>query len=432
MTTMFRGRKLITLLVSLLGAILLWLYVVTTVAPETVKTIANIPVTIEGISDGITTSDGTYIMTEQITKTITLELKTSRVNLSKLNAQSIQISANVTNTVVQDGPGRKQLNYRITFPDTVNVNDIDILKQSSSTVQIEVAKLRTSDGYVFEKTNVTISPEEIELTGPEDEVSRIEKAMVLVDLAEIDLSDGSLIDHEVSAPLTFQDAEGETVSLSSYTSTVGDVNSAIVTLPVQRTKEIVLAVELIPGGGVLEENAKLSLDTSRIKIKGVPMKVEAIPDTIVIGSVDLSTVLDRSEYQFNISDLPELRDVTNVSGINTVNATVTISGVKREDIYVSEIRMINRPAGLYAYVDNKLVKVSVQGAEDDVNKLFREAHQEIYIQVDLSEIDEAGTYSLPGKVVIPNYPNIGIVGNEVMIDIVISTTELTDEQTTEN
>ncbi len=439
---MFRGRKLITLLVSLLGAFLLWLYVVTTIAPETVGTIANIPVTIEGISEGITTSDGTYIMTEQITETITLELRTSRVNLSKLNAQSIRISAYVSNTVVQNGPGRKSLNYSITFPDTVNINDIDILRQSSSTVQIEVAKLQTktvpvelktinkvAEGYVFEKTNVTIDPREIELTGPEDEVSKIAKAMVLVDLEQVDLSDRSSISHEISKPLVFLDEEGESIELSSHTTISGEYSSAVVTIPVQRTKEVILSVELKPGGGVQLENAKLVMDTNHIKVKGVPMDVEALPDTIIIGSVDLSTVLDKSEYQFNLNDVSELRNVTNVSGISTINATVTVTGVKREDIYVTEIRMINKPAGLYAYAENKLVKVSIQGAAEDVNKLIRDAHKEISIQVDLSDIDEAGNYSLPGTVVIPNYPNIGIVGNEVMIDIVISDTELTEENT---
>ena len=262
---MFKGSKLITLFVALLGAFLLWLYVVTAVAPETVRTITDIPVTIEGIGDGIVTSDGTYIMTEQITQYITLELKTSRVNSRKLDRQSIRISANVSNSVVQNGPGYKDLNYTITFPDTVNANDIDILKQSSTTVRIHVAKLQTktvpvelktlnkvADGYVFERTNVTIEPREIEITGPEEEVDRITKAQVVADLSSLDLTDQSVTMHKISAPFVFQDEDGNEIKTSAYFSINGNLSSAHITLPVQKTKEVELSIKLEPGGGITE------------------------------------------------------------------------------------------------------------------------------------------------------------------------------------
>ena len=442
---MFKGKKLITLLVSLLGAFLLWLYVVTTVAPETVATIANIPVTIEGISDGIVTNDGTYIMTEQITQTITLELKTSRVNLSKLNSQSIRISANVSNSVVQNGPGVKELNYTITFPDTVNVNDIDILKQSSSTVRIEVAKMQTktvpvelktlnkvADGYVFERTNVTIDPKEIVVTGPEEEVSQITRAIVVADLSSLDLSDLSVTMHEISAPFVFQNNEGKEVTTSQYTTIADNLSAARIKIPVLKMKELSLAVMLEPGGGIQESDTTLTLNTSTIKVKGVPLVIDKLSDPLVIGTVDLSSALDDATpvgddyiitYEINLDELPELKNVTNVSGISTITATLTVSGIKRSDpvtIKNAQIQFTNIPSGLYARAENSELKIVLQGPAQDIERILARSLDEILIEVDLSDVETPSSFTANGTIFVPGYPNVGLAGGTVPIDIVVS------------
>lgn len=442
---MFKGSKIIALFVSLLGAFVLWLYVVTTVAPETVGTIANIPVTIEGIGDGIVTSDGTYIMTNQITQTISLELKTSRVNLSKLNPQSIRISAYVSNSVVQNGPGIKNLNYTITFPDTVNINDIDILKQSSSTVQIEVAKMQTktvpvelktinkvADEYVFEKTNVSINPKGIEVTGPEDEVASISRALAVVDLSTLDLSDLSVTLHELSVPFVFQDEDGQEVTLSSYSTVADNLQFAVVSIPVQKTKELLLSVALVPGGGITEENTKLTLDTGRIKVKGVPLAIDKLPEELVIGSIDLASALNGAErsgdayirkYEIPIDNLSELKNVTNVSGISTVTATLTISGIKQSapiTVTSDQIEFNNLESGLYAHAENREVKIVLQGPVQELDRLIDHDLDLITLQMDLSSIESPGFYLMDGTVNIPGYPNVGIINGTVKLDIVVS------------
>ena len=79
---MFQGRKLITMLVSLLAAVLLWLYVVTSVAPQANKRVSGIPVTIDEGNN--TFEDRGLIVTAQDISTVSLELTSSRSNLSKL------------------------------------------------------------------------------------------------------------------------------------------------------------------------------------------------------------------------------------------------------------------------------------------------------------------------------------------------------------
>ena len=43
---MFQGHKLITLLISLIGAVVLWIYVVTQIKPQTDFPVSSIPISI--------------------------------------------------------------------------------------------------------------------------------------------------------------------------------------------------------------------------------------------------------------------------------------------------------------------------------------------------------------------------------------------------
>ena len=90
---MSRRRKLVTMLVSLLGAILLWLYVVSTVAPEVTTRVSAIPINLDG---SIVLEERNLIITGCSAETLSLELSTSRVNLSKLNADSIRVNADAS------------------------------------------------------------------------------------------------------------------------------------------------------------------------------------------------------------------------------------------------------------------------------------------------------------------------------------------------
>ena len=88
-----RTRKLVMMLASLLAAILLWLYVVTSVAPEATTRISGIEINLDGT---IVLEERGLIITSQDADMLSLELSTPRVNLSKLNAKSIRVNADAS------------------------------------------------------------------------------------------------------------------------------------------------------------------------------------------------------------------------------------------------------------------------------------------------------------------------------------------------
>ena len=89
-----KNRKPIWMLVSLVAAILLWLYVVTVVSPETTRTFYNIPVVFVGEDnlreEGLTISEGADA-------TVTLRLTGTRSIIdNQLDRDNISITVDVS------------------------------------------------------------------------------------------------------------------------------------------------------------------------------------------------------------------------------------------------------------------------------------------------------------------------------------------------
>ena len=246
---MLQGRKIGFMLVSLLAAVLLWLYVVTVVAPEATTRVSGIPINIDGT---IVLEERDLIITSQDVSTLALEVSTSRVNLSKLNADTIRVNADASK--IRE-PGEYALTCTVTFPDTIRSSDVDILRKSVETVNITVARLQKKtfpvmlswsgsvlEGYLFDAENTEIEPDEVTVIGPEEEIAKIARAVVRYDVS--DLEETSI----VTVPIEFLNSDNETVEFSEMTSV--SANRVSLSLPVLRTREITLALDLVEGGGM--------------------------------------------------------------------------------------------------------------------------------------------------------------------------------------
>ena len=412
---MFRGRKIITLLVSLLGAALLWLYVITTVAPEMNVRIPNIPVTVDG---SIVLEERGLIVTNVATESITLELNTSRVNLPKLSASNIRISADVSK--IRE-PGDYDLSYTVTFPDTVKSNDVDLLRKSSNTVRVTVSRVITkqvpitldwsgsvAESLLFESKEIQLDPAEVVVEGPDYEVDPISQAVVAYDVSHLEETE------IVTLPIVLKDRSGNPVSFSDFTTV--SASEASVTLPIVQTKELALKVNLVPGGGVMEENAEVLIDPAYIQIKGAPDVMKEMPDEMEIGTIKLADIIDKETFSFTIT---LQKGVTNMSGETEANVTVNVKDVQTDTISVSDIRLINAPEGYNTAITNRVLTITVRGTTNAIQALKSDKENGIYVVVDAAEYTGTGQYGLTGQVVNDKYSMIGIVGAPE-VNIVIS------------
>ena len=423
---MLQGRKIGFMLVSLLAAVLLWLYVVTVVAPEATTRVSGIPINIDGT---IVLEERDLIITSQDVSTLALEVSTSRVNLSKLNADTIRVNADASK--IRE-PGEYALTCTVTFPDTIRSSDVDILRKSVETVNITVARLQKKtfpvmlswsgsvlEGYLFDAENTEIEPDEVTVIGPEEEIAKIARAVVKYDVS--DLEETSI----VTVPIEFLNSDNETVEFSEMTSV--SANRVSLSLPVLRTREITLALELVEGGGVLEKNASVEIEPKTIQVKGPADLVDAMDDTLVVGTVDLSEVSSLEVIPYNL-ELPA--GVANISGETQAIATIRLSGVSMDVISVSDIRLINVPEGYEAEATTRTVQVSVRGSTEEIRVIRESRDNGIYVLVDLAEHTQTGAFTLSGQVVNSTHPGVG-VSDSAEIGVVITQKPEGSEEPTE-
>lgn len=412
-----KSRKVVTMLISLLAAVLLWLYVVTAIAPEVTTNVSNIPINIDGT---VILDNRNLMIVDQDVTSVALDISTSRANVSKLNANSIRVNANAGSL---DHPGQFPLSCTVIYPDTVRDSEVSTVRISPAVVNVTVAEKKEislpvklnwtgsmKEGFLFDTENVEIEPKSVTVSGPAEEIAKIAEC-------EVDYDVTSLEDSVVeTVPLSFRDAAGETLELSELI-TVSDTQASV-TLPVLRTKTLSLKLELREGGGVTAENAEITLTPETITVKGAAEVINALPDELVVGELDLATVEERETRSYSLT-LPS--NVTNSSGETSVSADIRIKGVRTDAISVSNIQLVNVAAGYQVEASTRTARVTVRGSIEEIRKLKQKTDSGVYIVVDFSNYDyeRIGAFTVAGRVVNESYPSVSMP-ETVEIDVVVS------------
>ena len=107
-------HKIVYAIASILIAFGLWMYVITTVSPESEETISGIPVVLEG--ESILNAEQGLMITKQNDDTVSLKLSGNRTDLSKVNRGNITIKVDVSKIYDE---GQAVLQYTPVFPGDV-------------------------------------------------------------------------------------------------------------------------------------------------------------------------------------------------------------------------------------------------------------------------------------------------------------------------
>ncbi len=395
-------HKIVPMSIALVLALVLWIYVVTVIAPEATATIYDVSIVLDGESS---LKDRGLIITGQQETGINLEINASRTTLSKLNRGNVAAVADVSK--ISD-PGEYSLSITISLPDTVSSADVDVVKKSASTIHITVAEAETktvpielqwtgdvTSGYQFDAENAVANPETVTLYGPKTEVDPVAKAVVLCDISGLEETT------QMTKDYTFQTDSNEEVELSNLTAV--DVETIDVTLPILRYREIPLTVELQDGGGVTAKDATAVISPDKIAVTGAAEVIDALPDTFSVGTIDLAKVLDGEQVELPLT-LPA--GVNSASGEKTVTVTMYITGYTKE-ITTSNIQVINVPKGYTAQVTTKSVTVTLRGEQEYIEAITEE---DVTVIADLSNYAQSGAFTVEAKAQLPDFPAADVVG----------------------
>ncbi len=396
--------KILYIILSAVVAFGLWLYVVTVVSPGSEETYYNVPVVLQ--NENILQERGLMITSDL--PTVNLDLSGNRTDLNKLDANNINVLVNVASI---EAAGTHRLTYTVSYPGTVNGNDITRTGQSTNDIKLTVEKRITKnvdvvaeyigsvpEGFIADKENALLDYKAIEVSGPESIVDKIAQARITVDLTDQNVTITGQYVYDLC------DGNGNPVDVQRITTDVEAVN---LTVKVQRVKEIALTLETIYGGGATEKNTTVNIQPQTIRISGSDALLEDLNE-LSLGSINLGEMLEDKTLTFPIT-LPE--GVTNETGVTEATVEVTFADLKIKTLNVSNIQAVNVPEGMEVDMITQALELTVRGPSLLIDAITEE---DVTISVDFANA-QPGTATIRADVVFSStFSDAGTVGSYVV------------------
>ena len=405
-----KKNKLPMFLLALGAAILVWLYDVTVVNPNDTSTISGIPVSFAN-EDVIRSQD--LMVTGGSSDTVSLRISGRRSELKKLSKNNIEVTVDLSQITEE---GNHDLPYTVQFPANVSSGELSIDNRSPATVSVTVEhyirrtiEVRTvfegdvspgaeGESLVIDTDTMKVTPGEVTVTGPAEQVEAIDCAMITIDRSGISETTVAEYDYELL------DASGDPVNRDEL---VADVEKFTINIPVLKFKEVPLTVRTVDGGGATEANVSYSLSADSIKISGDPSLVDRIHQ-IELGTLDFASVIGPTPRTYSVS-LPE--GVNNASGVTEVELTAEVSGLNVINLTIDDFTLINVPENLTAESLGESVQLTLRGTPAALSNLKPE---DVAVTVDLSSFTQPGTFIVPVTVKLPDGLQVGPIGSNTL------------------
>ena len=394
------GSKAFNIIFAILVSVALWLYIAYAENTDVQQDYNNLDVTFVG-DDIIEERD--LIVTKIDTEKVSLRISGKRNAISKLSKSAITLTADMS---LITNSGVYQIPYDIEYTG-VNANALSVSEASVDYITVTVGKLLTRDIEVrgvydakiaegYSAKPLEFNPQTVEVSGPESIVSALDYAWVTVERETISKT------VEDSLNYTLYDKNGNQVRFDNLKVSDERIN---VTLPIVMVKDVALKVNLFPGAGAAETNAKVTVTPSTITLSGDATQLEEI-NAITLDSIDLSDFVSSFTERYTIA-IPN--GLTNETGTTEADVTVQILGLTTVRLSATNIKTQNVPDGYTASIVTQSLDVTVRGKETDISKLKAE---NISIVADLSTLGSAvGTFSVDAKVYVDGFTDTGAVGD---------------------
>ena len=410
-TSVFDSRGF-WMVLSLLVAIMLWLYVTTTEGVEREMTLSGVKIEFTG-AEAMRESSG-LIVTEQDRTSVNLTVRAPRRVLSKLSAGNVTAVIDLSR-VTSDG--RYSVSYNLVYPSGVNPDEVTLVRSSADIVNFYVDRQTrktipvegrflgsTAEGYLAEE-NLIFDPMVVTVSGPKTAVSQVDHAYVAINRTDVDKT--------LSFSTTYEllNEEGEVIDDSSILRETEEIS---VTLSVLSVKQVPLDVNIVNGGGATrEDHTNIVIDPSNIVLGGDASAIDSV-SKIVLGTIDLSSV--SGEFQSTFTIVPP-DSTENLSGVKEADVTVTIVGLATQNFNIGHdnITCINVPEGYKADIINQALSVTVRAPEDVLAQMTAANLRAVADLTDVSETNASGYISPSVRIYIDGFPAAGIVGRYSII-----------------
>lgn len=406
-TRQLKDNHFVWALLSLIAALFIWVYYTSNYAEEQERVFYGVEVVYTG-ADAMRDSLS-LIISEADTTTVNVTLRGSRRDLQRLSSESLRAVVNLS-TVTREG--FRTMGYSLSYPTNVNSAGITVVRQSPSTVGLQVSKLSTkvvdvsgsfagsaAEGYVVDASEMTFDPASVTVTGPEEELEQIATARVTVARDEVRSS------FNAAANYVFLNADGEELELSDVQA---DIDTVSVTVPISAIKEIGVDVTLLYGGSAQENNVKKDVQPKTITVAGDAAILDGL-NSVSVATIDLSDFETFPTTDYSII-LPN--GVECLSGETTATVSISFIGLSTSYFNVSNLSCANVPDHFDATIMEQTSVVNVRAPADILNQV---SANNIRVVADLTDVTAvpgtAITVRAPAAVYIDGFDNAGAVGD---------------------
>ena len=399
--------KVWSLLISVVVAVTLWTYVITTVSPNSKTTIPDVPVVFEG--ETWLLENRNLMITSGLDTTVDLEVSGNRSDLNKLSRSNMTLKVDLTKVYEA---GKVNLTYSIGTPPDVPASAITVEGRYPATVELNVEKRLTQEipvnivfegavpeDFIADTENAVLDYPVVNIKGPASVVELVKQARIDVDLNE---RTESLSENY---RYTLCDEEGNPVDVEQITTDVAEVHLDV---KIQRFREIALKMNMIYGGGASEGYTRCVIKPDRIRVSGSDAVLEDLTE-LVLGTVNFAELTENTQMTLPIN-LPE--GVTNLTGITEVTVDVSFVGLNIKEFTTENIKVINVPEGLKYELMSEVMKVTLRGPVGMINQL---QPQDIEVIVDLTG-KEVGASTVKATIALKGdqFSAVGAVGTHTV------------------
>ena len=391
--------------VSVLVAIIFWLYVDIAQPSEAYVSIRGIPVTFHGVET--LDQEGLLILGDD--PTIDIRVSGPRSVITRLNQSNVSVVASV-DSITEAGVYSVELN--ISLPSAVTSStsqQVRIVSRSASAIDVSVVQMVSKtvevraefNGTVaanrfYDENSFVLQQHELTIRGEQSVVDSVSYALVTLSERNLTTTWTGWLDVELC------DKEGAPVSTENLTLETESISAAFY---VESQKEIPLKVTLVPGGGASVSDASCQITPATITVTGQQVQLDDLSE-IDLGTVELGKIITTGSYDLPI-ELP-----SGVSNRNTAQDTahveVRIQGLETRRITVNNIVLENAAEGFTLTPES--VDVRIRGKEDAFTLLMSD---DIIVTADLEGVTLAdkAVLTVPARVEIQGLSELGVLGS---------------------
>lgn len=411
-----RGRTTLRIILSILAAVAIWLYVDIGQATTVKTTIRNIPVEFYGENGAL--ADNGLMLLSGYDATVDLRLEGPRSELWKLSRDAIRIVADTSGIT---DTGAQSLSYQIVYPDSVSGSNLKVDWRSVYTITVTVGDLYTkevpvycdvtgpvADGFFTEEAE--LDPVKLVLRGQRDDLLNISYAKVELSVKG---ANKTVVQGVAYTLYDYNDVPVENSNIRA------DTKMIQVTLPVKTTKSVPLRLVYEEAPGSTKEQMECTIVPADITLEGDRETLANI-DAIVLDTLYLQ---DLEPYQTLSYPITVPDGTTLADDVKEAVVTIVVSGVTERTLTVTDFTFDNISEGLTASAVTEQLHITLRGLTEEIEALSAE---DLTVRADLASVDAAGNYTVPVKITVNGYSNVGAKGTyQIIVSMAVAATSNT-------